>query len=97
LWPPSGGTHEGCPYEVLRCGGTRPVSRWGGPGDRPLEFVHLDSPGERPSPRGEYGEAGGEGLFSSSKVSESLTHRFAVPPLPQAGEGCCQLTFHGQT
>ena len=44
-----------------------------------------------------YGEAGGEGLFSSSKISEALTHRFAVPPLPQAGEGCCQLIFHLQT
>jgi len=36
-------------------------------------------------------------LFSSSKISEALTHRFAVPPLPQAGEGCCQLIFHLQT
>jgi hypothetical protein len=44
-----------------------------------------------------YGEAGGEGLFSSSKISEPLTHRFAVPPFPQAGEGCCQLIFHLQT
>ena len=44
-----------------------------------------------------YGEAGGEGLFSSSKISEALTHRFAVPPPPQAGEGCCQLIFHLQT
>jgi hypothetical protein len=35
------------------------------------------------------GEAGGEGLFSSRKISESLTHRFAVAPLPRAGEGCC--------
>jgi hypothetical protein len=40
-----------------------------------------------------YGEAGGEGLFASCQISESLTHRFAVPPLPQAGEGCCQLIF----
>jgi len=44
-----------------------------------------------------YGEAGGGGLFSSSKISEALTLRFAVPPLPQAGEGCCQLIFHLQT
>ena len=43
------------------------------------------------------GEAGGEGLFSSSKISGALTHRFAVPPLPQAGEGCCELIFHLQT
>ena len=35
-----------------------------------------------------YGAAGGEGLFSSCKFSRSLTHRCAVPPLPQAGEGC---------
>jgi hypothetical protein len=38
----------------------------------------------------------GEALFSSCKISESLTHRFAVPPLPQAGEGCCQLIFRPQ-
>ena len=44
-----------------------------------------------------YGEAGGEGLFAWWQISESLTHRFAVPPLPQAGEGCCQLTVLGQT
>ena len=44
-----------------------------------------------------YGEAGGEGLFSSSKISEALTHRFAVPPLPQAGEGCCQPIIRRQT
>ena len=31
------------------------------------------------------------------KVSESLTHRFAVPPLPQAGEGCYQLIFRSRT
>ena len=43
-----------------------------------------------------YGEAGGEGLFSSCKIRESLTHRFAVPPLPQAGEGYRQLIFRGQ-
>ena len=43
-----------------------------------------------------YGEAGGEGLFSSVTMSESLTHRFAVPPLPQAGEGCHPLLFRGQ-
>ena len=43
-------------------------------------------------PRGRgYGEAGGEGLFSSVTISESLTPRFAVPPLPQAGEGCHPL------
>jgi len=39
----------------------------------------------------------GEGLFAWWQISESLTHRFAVPPLPQAGEGCCQLTVLGQT
>jgi hypothetical protein len=44
-----------------------------------------------------YGEAGAKALFSSCEISESLTHRFAVPPLPQAGEGCCQLIFRGQT
>jgi hypothetical protein len=44
-----------------------------------------------------YGEAGGEGLFSSCMSSESLTHRFTVPPLPQAGEGCYQRIFRGQT
>ena len=44
-----------------------------------------------------YGEAGGEGFFSSCKISESLTHRFAVPPLPQAGEGYCQLIIRAQT
>ena len=43
-----------------------------------------------------YGEAGGEGLFCSRKISDSLTHRCAVPPLPQAGEGCCELIFRGQ-
>ena len=67
-----------------------------------LELLHLDSRARpqlitaRSEGRG-YGEAGGEGLFSSSKISEALTHRFAVPPLPQAGEGCCQLIFHLQT
>ena len=44
-----------------------------------------------------YGEAGGEGLFASWQISESLTHRFAVPPLPQPGEGCCQLIFRCQS
>ena len=44
-----------------------------------------------------YGETGGEGLLSSCKVSASLTHGFAVPPVPQAGEGCCQLIFRSQT
>ena len=38
----------------------------------------------------------GEGLFSSRRIGESLTHRFAVPPLPQKGEGCCQLIFCSQ-
>jgi hypothetical protein len=28
-----------------------------------------------------YGEAGGEGFFSSGTTNESLTHRYAVPPL----------------
>ena len=67
----------------------------------PLEFVHLDSLAPQlitalSEGRG-YGEAGGEGLSSSCKINESLTHRFAVPPLPQAGEGCCQLIFRRQT
>ena len=44
-----------------------------------------------------YGEAGGEGLFCRRRISNSLTHRYAVPPLPQAGEGCCQLSFGCQT
>ena len=45
-----------------------------------------------------YGEAGGEGLFSSCKTSDSLTHpACGIPPLPQAGEGCCQLMFGRQT
>jgi hypothetical protein len=44
-----------------------------------------------------YGAAGGEGLFSSYKISRFLTHRCAVPPLPQAGEGCCQPIFRGET
>jgi len=43
-----------------------------------------------------YGEATGKGLFSSVSISESLTHRFAAPPLPQAGEGCHPLLFRGQ-
>jgi len=43
-----------------------------------------------------YGEAGGEGLYSSVTIIESLTHRIAVPPLPQAGEGCHRLLFRGQ-
>jgi len=34
-----------------------------------------------------YGEAGGEGLFASWQISESLTHRFAVPPSPATGRG----------
>jgi hypothetical protein len=29
--------------------------------------------------------------------NQSLAHRFAVPPLPQAGEGCGQLIFRAQT
>src|SRR6516225_1234838 len=45
-----------------------------------------------------YGEAGGEGSFSWFKISESLTHpACGIPPLPQAGEGCCQLIFRRQT
>ena len=41
-----------------------------------------------------YGEAEGEGLSSSCKISQSLTHPpRRVPPLPQAGEGCCQPVF----
>jgi len=41
-----------------------------------------------------YGDAGGEGLFSSYRISESLTHpACGIPPHLQAGEGCCQLTF----
>jgi len=43
-----------------------------------------------------YGEAGGEGAFPSVTISESLTHRFAVPPFPQAGEGCHPLLFRGE-
>ena len=75
--------------------------RWGEVyAPRGLEFVHLDSPGPQSITalsRGRgYGEAGGEGLFCSCKISESLTHRCAVPPLPQAGEGYCQLIFRGQ-
>ena len=61
---------------------------WRGPGPWRLSVL---------SEGAEDGEAGGEGLFSSSKISEALTLRFAVPPLPQAGEGCCQLIFHVQT
>jgi hypothetical protein len=38
-----------------------------------------------------------KGLFHSGKTSESLTHRFAVPPLPQAGEGYFQLIPRCQT
>src|SRR5215472_16621218 len=45
-----------------------------------------------------YGEARGEGLFSWCKISECLTHpACGIPPLPQAGEGCCQLIFRRQT
>jgi hypothetical protein len=38
-----------------------------------------------------------KGLFHSGKTSESLTHRFAVSPLPQAGEGHFQLIPRCQT
>src|SRR6516225_6424179 len=45
-----------------------------------------------------YGDAGGEGLFSSHRISESLAHpACGIPPHPQAGEGCCQLMFRRQT
>src|SRR6516164_5868166 len=49
-----------------------------------LELLHLDSRA-RPqsitalSEGSGYGAAGGEGLFSSCKISQSLTHRVAVP------------------
>ena len=35
-------------------------------------------------------------MFSLCAINDSLTHRFAVPPLPQAGEGCGQLIGNAQ-
>jgi hypothetical protein len=44
-----------------------------------------------------YGAAGSEGLLSSFKISESLTHpACGIPLLPQASEGYCQLVFRRQ-
>ncbi|MGH9352618.1 MAG: hypothetical protein ACRD2G_10730, partial [Terriglobia bacterium] len=32
-------------------------------------------------------------IHSMYKYAVPLTHRFAVPPLPHAGEGWCRLVF----
>jgi len=63
---------------------------------RPLEFGHFEfttAPNlitALSEGRG-YGEAGGEGLFSSITISKSLTHRFAVPPSPASGRGLSSI------
>ena len=71
---------EGSPSHRLR-----PIERRCDSQKRAAENKDLSSESQA---RG-YGEAGGEGLLCSFRISQSLTHRFAVPPLPQAGEGRC--------
>jgi hypothetical protein len=54
----------------------------------PLEFLHLGLQLITALSQGRgYGEAGVRGLFSLYKITESLTHRFAVPPPPTRGRG----------
>jgi hypothetical protein len=49
------------------------------------------APGER------VGRSRGEGWFFGRRGYRTPTHRYAVRPLPQAGEGCGQLTLGGLT
>ena len=51
-----------------------------------LKLNNLAASHRRDESRG-YSEDEGEGLFSPSKISESLTHRFAVPPSAASGRG----------
>src|SRR5215470_12762724 len=63
----------------------------------PRKTVTTPGPKNKSQARA-YGDAGGEGLFSSYRISESLTHpACGIPPHLQAGEGCCQLIFRRQT